>query len=80
MGRSSTQGSGFRLQGSPPPQKRIKDPACLRSLDFGEGNGCLKGLVTEIIYDPGCGARLALIKTPPGFCCLRTGNSKALGL
>ncbi|KAK4792558.1 hypothetical protein SAY86_022993 [Trapa natans] len=30
-----------------------KGPARFRSLDFGERNGYLKGVVTEIIHDPG---------------------------
>ncbi|PQM42978.1 60S ribosomal protein L8-3 [Prunus yedoensis var. nudiflora] len=33
-----------------------KGPARFRSLDFGERNGYLKGVVTEIIHDPGRGA------------------------
>lgn len=36
-----------------------KGPARFRSLDFGERNGYLKGVVTEIIHDPGRGAPLA---------------------
>ncbi|GAV80594.1 LOW QUALITY PROTEIN: Ribosomal_L2 domain-containing protein/Ribosomal_L2_C domain-containing protein, partial [Cephalotus follicularis] len=38
-----------------------KGPARFRSLDFGERNGFLKGLVTEIIHDPGRGAPLARV-------------------
>ncbi|OWM77885.1 hypothetical protein CDL15_Pgr018454 [Punica granatum] len=38
-----------------------KGPACFRSLDFGERNGYLKGVVTEIIHDPGRGASLARV-------------------
>ncbi|GAV70774.1 LOW QUALITY PROTEIN: Ribosomal_L2 domain-containing protein/Ribosomal_L2_C domain-containing protein, partial [Cephalotus follicularis] len=38
-----------------------KGPARLRSLDFGERNGFLNGLVTEIIHDPGRGAPLARV-------------------
>lgn len=38
-----------------------KGPARFRSLDFGERNGYLKGVVTEIIHDPGRGAPLARI-------------------
>ncbi|PIA58428.1 hypothetical protein AQUCO_00500391v1 [Aquilegia coerulea] len=38
-----------------------KGPARFRSLDFGERNGYLKGVVTEIIHDPGRGAPLAKV-------------------
>ncbi|KAG6420787.1 hypothetical protein SASPL_117326 [Salvia splendens] len=38
-----------------------KGPARFRSLDFGERNGYLKGVVTEIIHDPGRGAPLARV-------------------
>ncbi|KFK30242.1 hypothetical protein AALP_AA7G236100 [Arabis alpina] len=38
-----------------------KGPAKFRSLDFGERNGYLKGVVTEIIHDPGRGAPLARV-------------------
>lgn len=38
-----------------------KGPAQFRSLDFGERNGYLKGVVAEIIHDPGRGAPLARV-------------------
>ena len=38
-----------------------KGLATFRSLDFGERNGYLKGVVTEIIHDPGRDAPLARI-------------------
>nr|DAD46999.1 TPA_asm: hypothetical protein HUJ06_016936 [Nelumbo nucifera] len=38
-----------------------KGPARFRSLDFGERNGYLKGVVTEIVHDPGRGAPLARV-------------------
>lgn len=38
-----------------------KGPAKFRSLDYGERNGYLKGVVTEIIHDPGRGAPLARV-------------------
>ena len=38
-----------------------KGPARFRSLDFGERNGYLKGVVTDIIHDPGRGAPLAKV-------------------
>ncbi|CAL9124510.1 unnamed protein product, partial [Musa textilis] len=38
-----------------------KGPARFRSLDFGERNGYLKGVVTEILHDPGRGAPLARV-------------------
>ncbi|KAK2984765.1 hypothetical protein RJ640_004590 [Escallonia rubra] len=38
-----------------------KGPARFRSLDFGERNGYLKGVITDIIHDPGRGAPLARV-------------------
>ncbi|KAJ7981644.1 60S ribosomal protein L8 [Quillaja saponaria] len=38
-----------------------KGPAHFGSLDFGERNGYLKGVVTEVIHDPGRGAPLARV-------------------
>ncbi|RYR50696.1 hypothetical protein Ahy_A07g037327 isoform C [Arachis hypogaea] len=38
-----------------------KGAARFRSLDFGERNGYLKGVVTDIIHDPGRGAPLAKV-------------------
>ncbi|KAG6514160.1 hypothetical protein ZIOFF_024501 [Zingiber officinale] len=38
-----------------------KGPARFRSLDYGERNGYLKGVVTEVIHDPGRGAPLARV-------------------
>ncbi|KAK9155936.1 hypothetical protein Sjap_003416 [Stephania japonica] len=38
-----------------------KGPARFRSLDYGERNGYLKGVVTEIVHDPGRGAPLARV-------------------
>ncbi|MBA0788265.1 hypothetical protein Gotri_027268 [Gossypium trilobum] len=38
-----------------------KGPARFRSLDFGERNGYLKGVVTDVIHDPGRGAPLARV-------------------
>ncbi|KAJ4890180.1 60S ribosomal protein L8-2 [Raphanus sativus] len=38
-----------------------KGPAKFRSLDYGERNGYLKGVVTEIIHDPGRGTPLARV-------------------
>ncbi|KAE8655037.1 60S ribosomal protein L8 [Hibiscus syriacus] len=38
-----------------------KGPARFCSLDFGERNGYLKGVVTEVIHDPGRGAPLARV-------------------
>ncbi|KAI3945563.1 hypothetical protein MKW92_043796 [Papaver armeniacum] len=44
-----------------------KGPARFRSLDFGERNGYLKGVVTDIIHDPGRGAPLARVTFPEGM-------------
>lgn len=41
--------------------KRRKGPAKLRSLDFAERNGYVKGVVKDIIHDPGRGAPLAQV-------------------
>ena len=38
-----------------------KGPARFRSLDFGERNGYLRGVVTEIIQDPGRRAPLVRV-------------------
>uniref|UniRef100_A0A7N0TIQ1 Ribosomal protein L2 C-terminal domain-containing protein n=1 Tax=Kalanchoe fedtschenkoi TaxID=63787 RepID=A0A7N0TIQ1_KALFE len=38
-----------------------KGPARFRSLDFGERNGYIRGVITEIIHDPGRGAPLARV-------------------
>ncbi|XP_057418434.1 60S ribosomal protein L8-1-like [Lotus japonicus] len=38
-----------------------KGPARFRSLEFGERNGYLKGVVTNVIHDPGRGAPLAKV-------------------
>lgn len=42
-------------------QKHRVAPARLRSLDFAERNGYVRGLVKEIVHDPGRGAPLARI-------------------
>ncbi|OAF71277.1 hypothetical protein A3Q56_00950 [Intoshia linei] len=42
--------------------KHKKGPAKLRSLDFAERKGFIKGIVKEIIHDPGRGAPLAKIE------------------
>jgi len=39
-----------------------KGPAKFRALDFAERNGYLKGLVKDIIHDPGRGAPLAVVE------------------
>ncbi|KMZ68331.1 60S ribosomal protein L8 [Zostera marina] len=36
-----------------------KGPARFRSLDFGERNGYIKGVITDVIHDPGRGTPLA---------------------
>ena len=41
--------------------KHRKGAAKLRPLDFSERNGYLKGVVKEIIHDPGRGAPLAIV-------------------
>ncbi|KAJ6288305.1 hypothetical protein OIU76_024318 [Salix suchowensis] len=50
-----------------------KGPARFRSLDFGERNGYLKGVVTEIIHDPGRGAPLARVTFRHPFRALPEG-------
>jgi len=44
-----------------------KGAAKLRSLDFGERKGYVKGVVTEILHDPGRGAPLAKVQFRHGF-------------
>jgi len=41
--------------------KHRKGPAKLRAIDFAERNGYLKGVVKDIIHDPGRGAPLAVV-------------------
>ncbi|XP_078432245.1 uncharacterized protein LOC144703845 [Wolffia australiana] len=45
-----------------------KGPARFRSLDFGERNGYLTGVIIVIIHDPGRGAPLACISFCHPFC------------
>merc|ERR1712126_381187 len=42
-------------------QKRRKGAAKLRSLDYAERNGYIKGVIKDIIHDPGRGAPLAVV-------------------
>merc|ERR1711973_47178 len=55
-GQRKGAGSIFRSQ-----TKHRKGAAKLRSLDFSERHGYLKGVVREIIHDPGRGAPLAVV-------------------
>ena len=41
-----------------------KGPARHRTLDAAERNGYIRGVVTEIIHDPGRGAPLARVRNP----------------
>ncbi len=41
--------------------KNRKGPAALRSVDFAERHGYIKGIVKDIIHDPGRGAPLAIV-------------------
>jgi len=50
------RGSVFRSH-----NKHRKGPAKLRSLDFSERHGYMKGVVKDIIHDPGRGAPLAVV-------------------
>lgn len=43
-----------------------KGAAKLRKLDASERNGYIKGVVTEILHDPGRGAPLARVRGEPG--------------
>src|ERR1700722_15272386 len=43
-------------------RKHRKGPAKLRTLDYAERQGYLRGLIKEIIHDPGRGAPLAKIE------------------
>jgi large subunit ribosomal protein L8e len=57
--RSQRKGAGsvFRAH-----TKNRKGPAKIRSLDFAERNGYIKGVVKAIIHDPGRGAPLAHVQ------------------
>jgi len=52
-----------------------KGPARFRALDVGERSGYLKGLVTDIVHDPGRGAPLARVTFRHPF---RYGQQKEL--
>ena len=63
-GRSSRNGTaatdgGGNQSGTTSFRPGGEGPARFRSLDFGERNGYLKGVVTDVIHDPGRGAPLA---------------------
>merc|ERR1712119_109190 len=55
-GQRKGAGSVFRAH-----QKRRKGAAKLRSLDYAERNGYVKGVIKDIIHDPGRGAPLAVV-------------------
>jgi len=55
-GQRKGAGSVFRAH-----QKLRKGAAKLRSLDYAERNGYIKGVIKEIIHDPGRGAPLAVV-------------------
>jgi large subunit ribosomal protein L8e len=46
-----------------------KGAAKLRSLDYAERNGYVRGIVKEIIHDPGRGAPLAKVSSDPIYHC-----------
>ncbi|KAK1627320.1 hypothetical protein QYE76_001635 [Lolium multiflorum] len=54
-----------------------KAPARFRSLDFGERNGYLKDVVTDVIHDPGRGAPLAKVtfRRPSATSTRRSSSS-----
>jgi len=56
--RRGAQGSAL----SHPQQTHRKGSAKLRKLDFAERNGYMKGVVEEIVHDPGRGAPLMKVK------------------
>merc|ERR1711879_483242 len=60
MGRKGA-GSVFRAH-----QHKRKGAAKLRSLDYAERNGYIKGVIKDIIHDPGRGAPLAVGVMPEG--------------
>lgn len=55
-GQRKGPGSIFRSH-----TKHRKGAAKLRSLDYSERNGYLKGVVKELLHDPGRGAPLAVV-------------------
>jgi len=56
--RSQRKGSGAIFKAH---NKHRKGPALLRSVDFAERHGYLRGVVKDIIHDPGRGAPLAIV-------------------
>jgi len=56
--RSQRKGSGHIFRAH---NKHRKGPAKLRAVDFAERHGYIKGVVKDIIHDPGRGAPLAIV-------------------
>jgi len=56
--RGQRKGSGHIFRAH---NKHRKGPAKLRPVDFAERNGYIKGVVKDIIHDPGRGAPLAIV-------------------
>mmetsp|Transcript_8136 Transcript_8136/g.16394 ORF Transcript_8136/g.16394 Transcript_8136/m.16394 type:complete len:255 (-) Transcript_8136:5429-6193(-) len=56
-GQRKGRGSVFKAHTS-----KRKGPARLRSIDFGERNGYLRGFVKDVVHDPGRGAPLAVVE------------------
>jgi len=56
--RGQRKGSGAIFKAH---NKHRKGPAMLRSVDFAERHGYLRGVVKDIIHDPGRGAPLAIV-------------------
>jgi len=56
--RSCRKGAGSVFKAH---TKHRKGPAKLRPIDFAERHGYIKGIVKDIIHDPGRGAPLAMV-------------------
>jgi ribosomal protein L2 len=56
--------------------KHRKGAAKLRTLDFSERNGYVKGVVKDIIHDPGRGAPLAQVVFRHPYKCVKRAQCR----
>jgi large subunit ribosomal protein L8e len=57
--RSQRKGRGSVFKSH---NKHRKGPAKLRTVDYAERHGYIRGVIRDIIHDPGRGAPLAVVK------------------
>lgn len=55
-----------------------KGAAKIRKLDASEKNGYVKGVVTEILHDPGRGAPLARVRSTPQLPRVQRGRAQSI--